>query len=91
MTLIEAVSSGRKFRRTSVGGSFMTYEDFQEDYGLERQDVLANDYEVEADTGITLTRASLAAAWNDARGGFTSVKSAETSPMFAAIVSRLFS
>lgn len=90
MTLTEAVASGRSFRRTSVGGEYLSYEDFVETYGLERGDVLANDYELAEDTGVTITRAQLAAAWNTMRGGFTSVKAAESSPVFAALASELF-
>lgn len=90
MTLIEVVNSGRKFRRTSVGGSFVSYEEFMEEYGLERSNLLATDYELAVDTGVTVTRAQLAAAWDSMRGSFTSVKASATSPVFAALASELF-
>ena len=89
MTLQEAVLSGKAFRRTAVGGSFLSYEDFIEEYGLEREDVLATDYEVAPDATLSFTEAQFATAWNIARGSFSSVKPAGQSPFYLALLAQL--
>jgi hypothetical protein len=85
MTLTEAVASGKKFKRVSVGGGYLSYEEFQEEYGLERDDVLATDYEVAPDVSVSISASAFMEAWNTARTGFTSVKPAGTSPFYHAL------
>jgi hypothetical protein len=89
MTLQEAVLSGKTFRRTAVGGSYLSYEDFMEEYGLEREDVLATDYELAPDVSMSFTEAAFAEAWNSARAGFGNIKPAGESAFYHKLLAAL--
>jgi hypothetical protein len=89
VTLTEAVASGKKFKRTSVGGDFLTYEEYHEEYGFERQDILATDYELEPIVTLTLTEDQFAAAWNNARGTALRVKPAGETEFYKKLVSNI--
>lgn len=90
MTLQEAIQSGKKFSRDAdldVYG-YRTAEDFLADVHVD--DILATDYVLEPDPSTELTEAEFRSVWNEVRSSFTSVKSAEESPLFRALSDRLF-
>jgi hypothetical protein len=94
MTIQEAIQSGKKFTRQSIlngndaGGDFYeTAEQFLEQATTE--DILATDYILQPDN-VSLNPDDFRAIWNSVRSSFTSVKSAEDSPLFQALSSRMF-
>lgn len=92
MTLQEAIQSGKPFNRQAYISSefegYSTARDFLIDVSVE--DVLATDYVLEPDPSTELTEAEFRSVWNEVRSSFTSVKSAEESPLFRALSERLF-
>lgn len=89
MTLQEALATGKNIRRISVGGEFLSYEDYVESLGIEREDVLATDWEVGNETE-EFTETDIAAAWNAARGSSLAIKSAGQSDFYRRFVANLF-
>lgn len=70
MNIIEAVKTGKKFRRRIwINGVFCYLDSYD---GLRAEDVLADDWEVE-ETQVTITEAQLSDAWEkaDTKTGFT--------------------
>lgn len=95
MTLQEAIQTGRAISRQSVSTTeFYSFEDYQAEYGLETEDVLATDWIVEpfSTTSRAFTKADLIAAWEAARvsSGLSSVKPANSSVLYRALESALF-
>ena len=94
MTLQEAIQTGRAINRESVSTTeFYSFEDYQAEYGLETEDVLATDWIVEpVSTSRAFTKADLIAAWEAARvsSGLSSVKPANSSVLYRALESALF-
>jgi hypothetical protein len=84
MTIQEALQSGKPFKRPNWECYYTQLEHFS------KEDVLATDYELQPDRSIELTETALKQAWNEVRTSFTSVKAAEDSPLFRALVHRLF-
>lgn len=91
MTLTEAIRSGRKFSRPNLMEDFgyFTSEEIGDDVVLSADDIVATDYVLEP-AGKTVTTADLISAWNAARVGTTSVKSATESAFFAKMNAHLF-
>lgn len=89
MTLAEAVASGKAFRRTSIGGDFYTFDEYTEEYGMEKEDILATDYELAPDRSVTLTKADFDAAWNTARTGSLAIKPAGQSDFYKKLATHL--
>ena len=88
MNFTQAVASGKAFRRTSVGGDYLSLDEFTE-AGLSSSDVLAGDYELEPDVTITVSKATFDAAWNAARSGMVSIKPAGTSEFYKKLSATL--
>ena len=89
MTLQEALATGKKLRRVSTGLEYLTYEEYYDEYGIEREDVLATDWEVGNDTK-EISEEDIKAAWNRARSSSLSVKPAGESPFYKAFIKELF-
>lgn len=89
MTLQEALATGKKFRRAGFDG-YYTFSEHQEELGLEPEDIMATDWEVQPEPTSTLTEATLAQAWNNARAGSLAVKPAGESPFYKKLVQELF-
>lgn len=87
MTLQEALATNKLLRRPSTSEEFLTYEEYLESYGIEREDVLATDWEIQENTPVDISL--VAAAWNTARAGFTGVKPAGQSEFYKKFVAAL--
>lgn len=89
MTLQEAIQSGKRFTRSGIEyAGYYTAEEMLANIGVDS--VLATDYVLEPDPSTELTEAEFRSVWNEVRSSFTSVKSAEESPLFRALAERLF-
>ena len=87
MTLQEALLSGKKFTRSVyMDDGFNEAEQFLS--SLNKEDVLATDYVLEPDD-FTITEEDLVEAWEAARVGLNSVKSASESQLFKRMLSHL--
>jgi hypothetical protein len=62
MNLVEAIKSGKRYRRKGRG-ELDWYDSDYIDYVFSMRDVLDNDWEVEA-TPVTITREQFNAAWH---------------------------
>jgi len=82
-TLMEAIASGRKFKRAGSTGAYGIPATFG------HGDVVATDYVLEP-AAITLSAADLATAWDEVADEFTNVKPSASSPLFAKLVAALF-
>ena len=93
MRLHEALASGRKFTRPSLVddiGYISGTEIDDNEVLLVTEDLMADDYILEVDVGVTFTKAALATAWDEVAIEFASVKGSATSPLFAKLSARLF-
>lgn len=72
MNLIEAIKSGKRFRRGDE--SAWTFQ--MEDYHLSHEDILADDWEIEEPT-ISVTRSQVTAAWKNQNGKMAPTPSEE--------------
>lgn len=91
MTLMAAVASGRAFKHaTSDSDEFYTVDTLSTgDYSV--SELTSEDWVLEpVVVAKTITLSELESAWNSAAAGFTSVKGAASSPLYAALKSRIF-
>lgn len=93
MTLQEALATGKKFNRSSnttdIGDDFYSFKEFSDDFGFEREDVLATDWIVEPEASVKVTEALVATAWDRARAGSTSIKAAGSSEFYKKFLAQL--
>jgi hypothetical protein len=90
MTLPEAIRSGKRFTRESLGTEvYYTYSEMAEEVGIEAEDVLATDYVVEPDETITIPISKFAEAWESARAGTLKVKPAGQTDFYHRLVNKL--
>lgn len=89
MTFQEALATGKRMRLASISEDFLSYEEFVDRFGLEREDVLSTNWEVEAVVTLSLSEQALADAWNAARAGSLNVKPAGTSEFYKKFLNQL--
>jgi hypothetical protein len=90
MNIQEAAAFVRQGKRVKLGaeGDYFGGSDFVA--GSFTLDALASDdWQVEAEVPVSITKSSLAAAWDASRPASNSVGLASESPMFARLVNQL--
>ena len=89
MTLQAALATARKVRLGAAGG-YKTKDELTRSLSSFTADQLTSDDWSAEPVAVTLSKEALAAHWDAVTGGFTAVKSSATSPLFAALVARIY-